>query len=305
VIRAPSAEDALAAVEAMRAGGIDVVELTMTVPSAVKVIEKVLKRHGDTIVVGGGTVLDAAFTSASRGSTPATDPVREHPPTIGHVGVSERDMAAIRTAVVTPLALAIALTIAGQLRGASRPIESVLTQPPPPPQPPPVPELPPRKVRCCVCAMHDAAVRERRHQKVIKARFLGVSDLQDASGRHTKERCRPDLEVAGTARFALVGENPWPDSGASREALSNMRMLLPCPELSRAAYKKMFNIDYDYDDPASSDSLGDPPSSNGLGTAPVLRRGHIYQLRVVDREHMLVINETAELYGILLAVDSL
>jgi hypothetical protein len=149
--------------------------------------------------------------------------------------------------------------------------------------------------------MHDAAVRERRHQKVTKARFLGVSDLQDARGRHTKELCRPDLEVAGTARFALVGENPWPDSGASREALSNMRMTLPCPELSRAAYKKMFNIDYDY--PASSDSLGDPPSSNGLGTAPVLRRGHIYQLRVVDREHMLVINETAELYGILLAVD--
>jgi hypothetical protein len=78
---------------------------------------------------------------------------------------------------------------------------------------------------------------------------------------------------------------------------------LLCPELSRAAYKKMFNIDYDH--PASSDSLGDPPSSKGLGTAPVLRRGHIYQLRVVDREHMLVINETAELYGILLAVDSL
>ena len=39
VIRAPSADDALAAVEAIRAGGIDVVELTMTVPSAMKVIE--------------------------------------------------------------------------------------------------------------------------------------------------------------------------------------------------------------------------------------------------------------------------
>ncbi|HEY0475963.1 MAG TPA: bifunctional 4-hydroxy-2-oxoglutarate aldolase/2-dehydro-3-deoxy-phosphogluconate aldolase [Kofleriaceae bacterium] len=59
VIRAPSAADALAAVEAMRAGGIDVVELTMTVPSAVKVIEQVVERHGDAIVVGAGTVLDA------------------------------------------------------------------------------------------------------------------------------------------------------------------------------------------------------------------------------------------------------
>jgi 2-dehydro-3-deoxyphosphogluconate aldolase/(4S)-4-hydroxy-2-oxoglutarate aldolase len=59
VVRAPSAEDALAAVEAMRAGGIDIVELTMTVPSAIRVIEKVVERHGDAIVVGAGTVLDA------------------------------------------------------------------------------------------------------------------------------------------------------------------------------------------------------------------------------------------------------
>ena len=64
VIRAPSAEDALAAVEAMRAGGIDVVELTMTVPSAIAVIEQVVKRHGDTIVVGAGTVLDAETARA-------------------------------------------------------------------------------------------------------------------------------------------------------------------------------------------------------------------------------------------------
>ena len=59
VIRAPSTEEALAAVEAMRAGGIDVVEITMTVPSALAVIEQVVERHGDAIVVGAGTVLDA------------------------------------------------------------------------------------------------------------------------------------------------------------------------------------------------------------------------------------------------------
>jgi 2-dehydro-3-deoxyphosphogluconate aldolase/(4S)-4-hydroxy-2-oxoglutarate aldolase len=64
VVRAPSAEDALAAVEAMRAGGIDVVELTMTVPSAVKVIEKVVERYGDAIVAGAGTVLDAETARA-------------------------------------------------------------------------------------------------------------------------------------------------------------------------------------------------------------------------------------------------
>jgi 2-dehydro-3-deoxyphosphogluconate aldolase/(4S)-4-hydroxy-2-oxoglutarate aldolase len=64
VIRAPSADEALAAVEAMHAGGIDVIELTMTVPSAVKVIEKVVERHGDAVVVGAGTVLDAETARA-------------------------------------------------------------------------------------------------------------------------------------------------------------------------------------------------------------------------------------------------
>jgi len=65
VIRAPSAEDALAAVEAMRAGGIDIIELTMTVPSAIKVIEQVAERYGDAVVVGAGTVLDAETARAA------------------------------------------------------------------------------------------------------------------------------------------------------------------------------------------------------------------------------------------------
>jgi 2-dehydro-3-deoxyphosphogluconate aldolase/(4S)-4-hydroxy-2-oxoglutarate aldolase len=64
VIRAPSADDALAAVEALLAGGLDVVELTMTVPSALKVIEKVVERHGHAAVVGAGTVLDAETARA-------------------------------------------------------------------------------------------------------------------------------------------------------------------------------------------------------------------------------------------------
>jgi 2-dehydro-3-deoxyphosphogluconate aldolase/(4S)-4-hydroxy-2-oxoglutarate aldolase len=64
VIRAPSADDALAAVEALLAGGLDVVELTMTVPSALKVIEKVVERHGGAAVVGAGTVLDAETARA-------------------------------------------------------------------------------------------------------------------------------------------------------------------------------------------------------------------------------------------------
>jgi 2-dehydro-3-deoxyphosphogluconate aldolase/(4S)-4-hydroxy-2-oxoglutarate aldolase len=64
VIRAPSADDALAAVDALLAGGLDIVELTMTVPSALKVIEKVVERCGQAAVVGAGTVLDAETARA-------------------------------------------------------------------------------------------------------------------------------------------------------------------------------------------------------------------------------------------------
>ena len=59
VVRAPSAELAGRAVEAVRGGGIDVVEITMTVPGAVSLIEALVARLGDGVLVGAGTVLDA------------------------------------------------------------------------------------------------------------------------------------------------------------------------------------------------------------------------------------------------------
>ena len=41
VVRASSTEEALAIVEAIQAGGVSILEITMTVPGAVKAIEKV------------------------------------------------------------------------------------------------------------------------------------------------------------------------------------------------------------------------------------------------------------------------
>ncbi|MBV9946821.1 MAG: bifunctional 4-hydroxy-2-oxoglutarate aldolase/2-dehydro-3-deoxy-phosphogluconate aldolase [Myxococcales bacterium] len=64
VIRAPSAELAGRAVEAVRAGGIDVVEVTMTVPGAVPLIEALVDRLEDDVLVGAGTVLDAETARA-------------------------------------------------------------------------------------------------------------------------------------------------------------------------------------------------------------------------------------------------
>jgi 2-dehydro-3-deoxyphosphogluconate aldolase/(4S)-4-hydroxy-2-oxoglutarate aldolase len=44
VVRATSADEAMRAIDAIREGGISVLEITMTVPGAVKLIEEVAKR---------------------------------------------------------------------------------------------------------------------------------------------------------------------------------------------------------------------------------------------------------------------
>ncbi|HBB97984.1 MAG TPA: 2-dehydro-3-deoxyphosphogluconate aldolase [Blastocatellia bacterium] len=58
VVRASSPEEAVQVVEAIKAGGVSVLEITMTVPGAVQVIEQLAKRFGDEAIVGAGTVLD-------------------------------------------------------------------------------------------------------------------------------------------------------------------------------------------------------------------------------------------------------
>jgi 2-dehydro-3-deoxyphosphogluconate aldolase / (4S)-4-hydroxy-2-oxoglutarate aldolase len=57
VVRAQSADEALQVVEAIREGGVPLLEITMTVPGALAVIEKVADRFPD-VLVGAGTVLD-------------------------------------------------------------------------------------------------------------------------------------------------------------------------------------------------------------------------------------------------------
>lgn len=60
VVRAASADEAMRAIEAIREGGISILEITMTVPGAVRVMEEVAKRYGSEVCVGAGTVLDEA-----------------------------------------------------------------------------------------------------------------------------------------------------------------------------------------------------------------------------------------------------
>jgi len=64
VVRASSEQEAILVVEAIQAGGLSVLEITMTVPSAIHVIEELVKRFPDEVIVGAGTVLDAASARA-------------------------------------------------------------------------------------------------------------------------------------------------------------------------------------------------------------------------------------------------
>ena len=58
VLRASSVEEAITIARAIVDGGVTVLEVTMTVPGAIKVIEKLADQAGDTLLIGAGTVLD-------------------------------------------------------------------------------------------------------------------------------------------------------------------------------------------------------------------------------------------------------
>src|SRR5438046_3662428 len=58
VVRTASAESAMQAVEAIYKGGVRAAEITMTVPGAIRALEKLADRFGSQIMLGAGTVLD-------------------------------------------------------------------------------------------------------------------------------------------------------------------------------------------------------------------------------------------------------
>ena len=65
VLRAQSAAEGHALVEAMLAGGVTVVEVTMTVPGAVELLRALKKQHGSQLLLGSGTVTTAAQAAAT------------------------------------------------------------------------------------------------------------------------------------------------------------------------------------------------------------------------------------------------
>jgi 2-dehydro-3-deoxyphosphogluconate aldolase/(4S)-4-hydroxy-2-oxoglutarate aldolase len=65
VIRAADGERLVDAAEALLAGGVQVMEVTFTVPDAVQVLRRVADRLGDRVLLGAGTVLDSETARAA------------------------------------------------------------------------------------------------------------------------------------------------------------------------------------------------------------------------------------------------
>lgn len=65
VLRARSAQEAHALVDAMVAGGVEVVEVTMTVPGAIEILKDLKRAYGDRMLLGSGTVTTVAECEAT------------------------------------------------------------------------------------------------------------------------------------------------------------------------------------------------------------------------------------------------
>ena len=64
-MRANSSEQLLRGADAIRAGGVSVIEVTMTTPGALSIIEQALSRYGQDVLFGVGSVLDAESARAA------------------------------------------------------------------------------------------------------------------------------------------------------------------------------------------------------------------------------------------------
>jgi 2-dehydro-3-deoxyphosphogluconate aldolase / (4S)-4-hydroxy-2-oxoglutarate aldolase len=65
VLRAKNIAQGRAVVDAMMAGGVTVVEVTMTVPGAVDLLKELKKAYGDKLLLGSGTVTTAEQAQAT------------------------------------------------------------------------------------------------------------------------------------------------------------------------------------------------------------------------------------------------
>jgi 2-dehydro-3-deoxyphosphogluconate aldolase/(4S)-4-hydroxy-2-oxoglutarate aldolase len=65
IMRASSSDQLLAAAEAALAGGVSAIEVTLTTPGALSVVQQATQQFGDAVLFGVGTVLDSESARAA------------------------------------------------------------------------------------------------------------------------------------------------------------------------------------------------------------------------------------------------
>ncbi len=65
IMRAQNSDQLIAAADAIKAGGVRVIEVTMTTPGALDVVTAATRRHGEDVLFGAGTVLDTETARAA------------------------------------------------------------------------------------------------------------------------------------------------------------------------------------------------------------------------------------------------
>ena len=65
IMRASNSDQLLAAAEAVLAGGVSAIEVTLTTPGALNVVEQAVKKFGDAVLFGVGSVLDSESARAA------------------------------------------------------------------------------------------------------------------------------------------------------------------------------------------------------------------------------------------------
>jgi len=65
IMRAKSSDQLLVAADSVKAGGVNAIEVTMTTPGALDVINQATSKYGDEVIFGVGSVLDAETARAA------------------------------------------------------------------------------------------------------------------------------------------------------------------------------------------------------------------------------------------------
>lgn len=65
VVRLSEASELARVADAIRAGGVDIIEFTLTTPGALEIIQQSAHKFGDDVLLGAGTVLDSETARAA------------------------------------------------------------------------------------------------------------------------------------------------------------------------------------------------------------------------------------------------